>query len=163
MPSRIGEETRRKIQAAWPDILERVGDGQPLNSICALYDFSRSSVYAYRRMSGPDVQQAFEDAMKDGAWAALDDAMETISNSDLDPRFARVRADTLLKIAEKRSPEVMGARVKADINVKHIDLGQVITDANKRLASHQQGRIIEGVATQVAEDMALPDGLRALL
>jgi hypothetical protein len=150
MATRISRETFAAIESDWLDILDAIADGQTIADVVELKPYSRSSVYAFRRESTQDVRNAFHDAVKESAQADMDTLRATISSEDLDPRHARNRINGLMWLIEKKDPDRYGQRVRADFNVKTLDLNRIIADANDRLALHQASTI-EGVAIVVPE------------
>lgn len=148
MATRISAETFEAIENDWLDILDAIADGQTIGDVCDVKPYTRSSVYAFRRESPQSVRDAFHDAMKESAQADMDTLRATISNSDLDPRHARNKINGLMWLIEKKDPDKYGQRVRADFNVKTIDLNKIIGDANARLAMHAS-TIIDSTATPV--------------
>lgn len=150
MATRISVETFDAIQNDWLDILDCIADGQTIGDVCESKPYSRSAVYAFRRESAQGVRNAFHDAMRESAQADMDTLRATISNSDLDPRHARNKINGLMWLIEKKDPDKYGQRVRADFNVKTLDLNRIIADANARLESHH-ANTIDGVAVVVPE------------
>ena len=154
MATRISRETFAAIESDWIDILDAIADGQTIGDVCETKPYSRSAVYAFRRESPQLVRDSFHDAMKESAQADMDELRRTISNEDLDPRHARNKINGLMWLIEKKDPDKYGQRVRADFNVKTLDLNKIIADANARLEAHE-ALTIEGVATAVPELAAL--------
>ena len=141
MPTRISKATRAAIAKAWPDIIDRFADGESLKAICSDYPFTRSSVIAFRREMGGEFESQYDTARRDSADSAIDDIVETISNSDLDHRTARNKLNALMWLAEKRNPDQYAQRVRQDINVKKIDMGKILADANQRVIDYERQRL----------------------
>lgn len=134
--SRISETLVEQIDNVWHDILDRFADGESLKAICEGYGFSRSALFAYRRIRGESASREFNEARRDSADAAIDDMVETISNTGLDAARARNKLNALMWIAEKRNPDDYAQRSRQDINVTKVDLNQIISDANARLLAY---------------------------
>lgn len=139
----LGEPTRQRIAAAWPDILERVRNGARVDKTCEHYAINRGQLWQYWSFD-PERRAQWYDALKDSAEAFFDKALDAAENAGKDAKAARVMINTYQWIAEKRDPERFGQRTRADINVKSVDLTKIIQDANARLAAAKQGRVIDG-------------------
>jgi hypothetical protein len=140
MVTRISTTTAEKCAAAWPEILPRLRDGELVTKVAAAYELTRSELWAYRNAS-PELRAEWADAMVDSSDALCETALETASNTDIDPKRARVLCDLLMLVAEKRNPERYAQRSRHDINVKTLDLGPILARAEARLAAQ---RVIEG-------------------
>ena len=82
--------------------------------------------------------------MKDSADAFLDRMVDCMDEATTNAKGARVKANILQWMAEKRDPDKYGQRTRADINVKTVDLTAIIKDANARLAAAKEPRLIQG-------------------
>jgi len=140
----LSEETRAKIAASWPDILDAVGAGEigvTLESAAkALAGVGIRSVQRYARQT-PGARQELDSALSDGA-DALVERLPSLILATPDARRARVLVDTLFRIAAARDPKRYGAKSAMTLDVRTVDLTQIITNAQARLAA---SRTIEGV------------------
>lgn len=152
----LSEETRAKIAAHWPDILDAVGSGElgvTLESAAkALAGVGIRSVQRYARQT-PGARAELDAALADGA-DALVERLPTLILAEPDARRARVLVDTLFRIAAARDPKRYGAKSAMTLDVRTIDLTRIIQDANARLAaSRVVGQVIEG-ARALTEELA---------
>jgi len=155
----ISEETRAKIQSSWDDILDAVGAGEigvTLESAAkAIAGVGIRSIQRYARQT-PKAREQLDQALSDGA-DALVERLPSLILAELDARRARVLVDTLFRIAAARDPKRYGAKASMTLDVRTVDLTQIINDANKRLElSRQVGNaalltVIEGQAQRVLE------------
>ncbi len=147
MTSRIGAETRARIVAAWPRILEALAAGELVRDTLRGCGFSVDELRAYKAES-PQARAEWDAAREQSADAFMDDAIAAAYNRGLDPAHARVRIDTLKWAARIRNPRLYGDRAALDVNVRTVDLTRIIEAANQRLAAAQAaravGQVVEG-------------------
>ena len=160
----ISAETRAAIDKAWPSILEAVATGRATLEQAAtdLAGIGVRSVQRYARQT-PGAREELDQALADGA-DILVERLPSLIMTVPDARRARVLADIILKIATARDPKRYGMRASMDVNVRTLDLTNIIAGAQARL---EAGRIvgnaallsaIEGQAQRVIEgDDALSD------
>jgi hypothetical protein len=138
--ARIGAELAARVAAAWPDILDRISEGETIPGACAVHGLKRAHVRAWR-VADPERLQEWNDARVASADAFADEALATARNTEVDAAYARVLVDTLKWAAAKRNPDHYADRSRHDINVKTLDLGPILARAEARLAAQ---RVIEG-------------------
>lgn len=143
MATTIGPEKRQAIATAWPDILQRIGSGDRVDHSCAAHGFNRQDLLLFRQ-GNQQLQNEWHEAMKDSADAFLDRMVDCMDEATTNAKGARVKANILQWMAEKRDPDKYGQRTRADINVKTVDLTAIIKDANARLAAAKEPRLIQG-------------------
>lgn len=144
MATRISEDTRQRIAAAWPDLLARFAAGELIKDVLKDLGFSRSEVSAYK-LATPGAVAEWDEAREASADALFDEALEE-GRKDVDKFLAqhvRTRIDALKWAARIRNPRMYGDKAQLDVNVRTVDLTRIIADANARLAASQQGRVIE--------------------
>ena len=154
----VGDETRERIKKAWPHILDAVATGSAtLEQACQdLAGLGVRSVQRYARAT-PGARDELDEALADGA-DILVERLPSLIMTTPDARRARVLADIILKIATARDPKRYGARAQMDINVKSVDLTQIISNAQARLdAARLVGNAallgaIEGQAQRMLEE-----------
>jgi hypothetical protein len=151
MPTRISDETRARIAAVWPDILERIAGGESVLDAAAAHGFKRADLWAFRT-GNQELMAAWYDAMKESADAFTDKMLAAIVNVR-DAKAARVQVGVLQWLAEKRDPERYGQRIRSDINVKTVDLTSIIRDAQARLEA-RQNRMIDVTPNNCVIDLA---------
>ena len=164
MPAcRIGAEARRKITAAWTDLIGAVASGGNIGAACAAAGVSRGAVYAFMR-ENPDARSEWELAREESADAYADQISELLVNPMPDAQVARVRMDALRWLAAKRNPRAYSDKAQLDVNVRTVDLTRIIEAANARLAGRAP-RLIERDAQPLAHaaDAAIADSARKLL
>lgn len=144
--SRISEETRARIRAAWPSILEGLARGDLVKDILARNQVSVEMKRAFI-LTEPGAQAEWDEARESSADAFMDEALATANNAALDPAHARVKVDTLKWASRIRNPRLYGDKAQLDVNVRTVDLTKIISDANARLEAI---RAIEGFAFQKA-------------
>ena len=139
----ISEETRAQIARAWPSILDAVATGQ-ITLERAAEEFAGlgiRSVQRYARQT-QGARQELDEALADGA-DVLVERLPSLIIAEPDARRARVLADIILKIAAARDPRRYGAKSQIDLNVRTVDLTQIILAANKRLQQAREPLTIE--------------------
>ena len=151
MPTRISPETAARIEAAWPALLELVASGRPIGASIRAAGFSPSMLRCYRD-GNPQAAKEWENARIQSADAFADEIQATIDNAELDPQHARVRVDSLKWLASKRNPRIYSDKAIIDMNVRAVDLTQIIRDAQLRLAQARAGRLINGESERVLDD-----------
>lgn len=147
--TRISSDTVKRLDAAWPALLDKVAEGEQIGKAIESMGFTRDVVRCYWSLF-PERKRLWDVAKESSADALADQALETASDRTLDPAFARVRIDLLKWLAAKRNPRLYNDKQTIDLNVKTVDLTAVIQDANRRLAHAQQGRLIEGEVIRLA-------------
>lgn len=165
--TRMSNETRARIAAAWPSILLDVAGGALIKSVLAAHNISADMLRAYRG-ENPALQHQWEQAREQSADAFADEALdvardpfETVTRDAhgallpaplivrRDPAHARTYIDTLKWAARTRDPRKYSDKSTVDLNVRTVDLNRIIADANARLeASRGAGRVLEQVALQ---------------
>ena len=147
MATRISDETRARVAAAWPDLLARLAAGELIKDALAANGLSSDML---RECKADPVRRAeWDEAREQSADAFMDQALEMANNSHADPAHARVKIDTLKWAARIRNPRHYSDKVQVD--VRHdVDLTQIISAAQARLAAASAGRIIEGQVLRAA-------------
>lgn len=163
MVTRIADETRARITAAWPDILADIASGSLVKDAHNSRGFSRQQISAYilesaeRRREWDEAREMSADAFYDEALEIARNPFEEVKYSATgellekpliiraDSAHARTRIDTLKWAARIRNPRQYSDKSSIDLNVKTVDLTAIIRDANARLAASQvTGRVIAG-------------------
>ena len=164
MPTRISDNTRQRIAAAWPDLLTRFAAGELIRDVLKDLGFSRSEVSAYK-LQTPGAVAEWDEAREASADALFDEALEE-GRKDVDKFLAqhvRTRIDALKWAARIRNPRMYGDKAQLDVNVRTVDLTRIIQDANARLAASKEGRVIEHVMDNNSEgDRSLAHALPAI-
>lgn len=171
MTTRIGDETRAKITAAWLDILGAIAGGELVRDALKAAGVSYTQVRAFyqedaaRRKEWEDAREESADSFMDEVLAvaraqgeiARDDAGEIIYGKDgkpliiaFDSAHARTRVDALKWAARIRNPRAYSDKAQLDVNVRTVDLTRIISEANARLAGRAP-RILEA---ELVPDMA---------
>jgi hypothetical protein len=155
--NRIGEETRARIAAAWPDILADIASGELIRDVLKKNALSLGMVRGYRD-STPGAGDQWNQAKADSADAFFDEAIAIAYNPGVDAASARVKADLFKWLAGKRNPRDYSDKATLDVNVRTVDLTRIITEANARLeASRMLGQTIEGEALRIGRPALLGD------
>lgn len=172
----MSEETRAKVRAAWPAILEGLSGGAFIRDLCKEHGLSEHVLRAYRGENATadkewaTAREASGDAFAERALEmALNPAQIVPQEGDapplvikLDPAHARNAIDTLKWAARIRNPRAYSDKSTVDLNVRSVDLTRIIQDANARLAAARAvGQVIEGEVVRAA--IAAPAELDDLL
>ena len=145
---RISPETAARIAGAWPDLLARLAAGALVRDVLAAHGLNADALRAYKA-SDEQRRAEWDEAREQSADAFMDQALEMANNSHADPAHARVKIDTLKWAARIRNPRHYSDKVQVD--VRHdVDLTQIISAAQARLAAASAGRIIEGQVLRAA-------------
>lgn len=139
--NRIGPETRARLLAAWPDLLDRVAAGDPIGEAIRVLGFSTGEVRAFRALA-PEYDAEWQRAKEESAEALADEIRAEANNRTADAAFARVRIDALKWLAAKRNPRAYSDKAQLDVNVRTVDLTRIISEANARLAGRAP-RVLE--------------------
>jgi len=150
--TRISQETRARMFAAWEGILGKVADGALVGKTLESAGFSREMLRAF--LYDPERKKEWDTARELSADAFFDQAQEIANSCDADPKAARVRLQALMWLASKRNPRVYSEKAQLDINVRTLDLTPIISAANARLAASRVPMVIEGVSTRLSEELA---------
>lgn len=155
MATRISDETRERVRKAWPDILNALADGSPVSKAIEKHGISRGVIAAFVA-SEPDARNEWETAKEVSAEVLFDDLLEMTRTrfADIEPTRARATMDSLKWLAAKRNPKAYSDRSQVDVNVKTIDLTQVIKEANARLRAGREAlapRIIDAELDRLPE------------
>lgn len=137
--SRISEATREKVRKAWPAILDALAGGSPVHAAIKAHNISYGVIAAFVD-SEPNARNEWETAKEVSAEVLFDDLLQlTITRfAEIEPSRARATMDSLKWLAAKRNPKVYSDRSQVDVNVKTIDLTQIIKDANARLRAGRE-------------------------
>ena len=138
--SRLGEELKARIAAAWPAICDAVSEGAHVGDTFKRYGFTRGQCAAFQSYS-PEGRADWEKAREASADSFFDQAQAIANSPGPDAKIARVKLQALQWLAGKRNPRAYGDRSVVDLNVRSVDLTRIISDANARLAA---ARVIEG-------------------
>jgi hypothetical protein len=180
MTTRISEETRARIAAAWHEILADIADGGIVRDVLKAHGVSLNMIRAFRAGT-KDAQAEWDTAKTDSADAFSDEGLELARNPAkiiapgepgnesgtqpliirVDPAFARAHLDFLKWLASKRNPRTYSEKAQLDVNVRTVDLTRIIEAANARIAQARAPRVIEHAAPSMLE-LAAP-GLAELL
>lgn len=150
MTARIGEETRARIRAAWPDIIARLAGGELVRDVMRSHGISDGEKRAFLATE-PGAREDWEDAREASADAFMDEAIATAYSDVKDAAHARTKIDTLKWAARIRNPRLYSDKSTIDVNVKTVDLTKIIQDANARLANARQPQVIDGTAERVLD------------
>jgi hypothetical protein len=151
MATRLGPETVARIEAAWLDLIETVASGGLIGAGIRAKGLTPDQVRVYRT-TNPQAAKEWEEARIQSADAFADEIQATIDNRELDSQFARVRVDSLKWLASKRNPRIYSDKAIIDMNVRAVDLTQIIRDAQLRLAQARAGRLVNGESERVLDD-----------
>lgn len=152
----ISVETRERIAAVWPIILDAVAECTLTLEAAAneIAGVGIRSVQRYARET-KGARAELDEALADGAELMVSRIPSLIITTP-DARRARVLAEFAWKIAASRDPARFGDRSRIQLDVKHVDLSSIIRDANARLAAQRTGSlpVIEGEAVLLPADLA---------
>ena len=154
MATRIGEDTRKRIEAAWPDLLDALAAGEIMAPHYAKAKVSADQVRVWR-VESPDRGKEWDTAREQSADAYADMIAEVANTPMSDSAAARVRIQALQWLAGKRNVQRYGERTTHDLTIKTIDLTTIIQAANARLAAAQPGRVIEAEVVRPALESLL--------
>jgi hypothetical protein len=146
MPA-LDVEMRTRLLAAWPEFIARLAAGDLVRDIMKDHDVSRAVLYGYLA-ANPTAKREWDMAREASADALYDEAMDNARgevHKDL-AQHVRTRIDTLKWAARIRNPRLYSDKSQVDVNVRTVDLTQIIRDAEARLAHSRQGQIINGTA-----------------
>ena len=141
--SRIGPDLRERIRGRWPEVCDRLANGEQVGKVFASYGFTRNQCAAFIA-SEPDCKRMWDVAREASADAFFDQAQEIADNAEGDGKVARVRLQALMWLAAKRNPRTYSDKATLDVNVRTVDLTRIIQDANARLAAAHARPVIEG-------------------
>ncbi|MFM2128455.1 MAG: hypothetical protein RL477_1, partial [Pseudomonadota bacterium] len=83
--------------------------------------------------SNPDLNAHYQELLTRRGEQYLDEAYEVVMGSDdLDPRLARVRADTLIKLGERYNPQRFGQRLNVEQHTT-IDVRAALSARQERI------------------------------
>lgn len=189
MSTRLGDDLRARLAAAWPELLAGIAAGDLVRDVMARLGVQYSHVRAYY-LESEALRAEWEAARLESADAFMDEAVQAgrckpellrdekgaiVWNQKTgepvliapDAALARVRADTCKWAARIRNPHAYSDRAQLDVNVKTIDLTRIISEANQRLAAREVGRVIDASAQQSTADAlsgaVLGNGIKGLL
>ena len=140
----ISDETRARINAAWPAMCARLAAGDLVKDIYSDAGISAFQAATFKAMN-PAQRALWDQARAASADAYMDEAMAQ-ARADVNKELAqhvRTRIDTLKWAARIRNPAMYSDKSQVDVNVRTVDLTRIIQDANARLIAQQQGRVIE--------------------
>jgi hypothetical protein len=162
MTTRISAATVERVRAIWPALLADIAGGDGIAEAIKAHGLSRAEARAFRALDSAadaDWQRAKEESADALADEALNHARNPVAviapgaegNEKgteplvvrVDAAFARVRIETLLKIAAKRNPRTYSDKAQLDVNVRTVDLTRIIEAANQRLLAGRAPRILE--------------------
>ena len=149
--SRISEETRQKLMAAWPGVLSALAGGASVTSTLDAHGLTRTALAV--ALADPVLRADWEAAKEASAETFFDRLIDTTNNAggDLDPARMRVVVDTLKWLAAKRNPKAYSDKSQLDVNVRTIDLTSIIRDANARLIASRQAPTIDLSSSEFKE------------
>jgi hypothetical protein len=135
----------------WPEILERIANGESLASALRKPGMPSYALAKIHLRSDPALREAYDQAIQDrGAFLAeqlIDLADEPIPEG-LDPasrsawvQNKRVRLDTRKWIASRVYRQVYGDRVDVSVNHNQISVSEALEAANKRVLTIDQTEI----------------------
>jgi hypothetical protein len=150
---------RERLLAAWCDILAGVAAGELVKDVLARNNVTRTILSDYI-LTDPAAKREWDNARETSADAFMDEALAVARDPHVDlvtvdgktetvRRHAdatRVLVDTLKWSARIRNPRQYSDKSQVDVNVRTVDLTQIIRDAELRLANSRQGQLIEGTA-----------------
>ena len=142
MATRISDDTRARIAAAWPDLLDALAAGEIMAPHYAKASVTADQVRVWR-LEEPQRGTEWDTAREQSADAYADMIAEVASSPMADSAAARVKIQALQWLAGKRNVQRYGDRTAHDVTVKTIDLTRIISDANARLSAARQ-QAIEG-------------------
>ena len=145
MATRIGEETRARIAAAYGGLLDALAAGEGMEPHYKAAGVSADQVRVWRMEQGAagEREAQWQAARAQSADAYADRIIEIAYNPGDDSGIARVRMDALRWLASKRNPRDYSDKAQLDVNVKTVDLTRIIEAANARLIASQAGRVLE--------------------
>lgn len=143
MSTRIGPDTVRRIEEAWPDLIAAVAGTGSIAAACERLKIDPAHVRVYR-IGRPDKDDEWQRAREQSADYFADQVLEIANSAGADHAIARVRIDAYRWLASKRNPKVYSDKAQLDVNVRTVDLTRIIQDANARLAAARAPRTIEG-------------------
>ncbi len=175
MTTRMSDDTRQRIAAAWPDIIGALANGAQVNVTLTKHGVSAPTARLYR-LENPLAQSEWDAAREQSADALFDEALSIARDPfvDLgkndkgeqvivrrDSAHARTHIVTLKWAARIRNPRLYGDKQQLDVNVRTVDLTRIIQDANARLihARAAQGITHDGEARRIQDAI----GIEALL
>jgi hypothetical protein len=148
MATRIGDDARQKIAAAYDDLLDRLAAGEIMAPFYKAAGVSADQVRVWRlEDAAGEREKQWQAARQQSADAYADQVLEVAYNDKLDSGNARVRMDALRWLAAKRNPSYYNDKAQLDVNVRTIDLTRIIGDAQARLAA---SRVIDGQVIRAA-------------
>lgn len=135
----------------WPEILERIANGESLASALRKPGMPSYALAKIHLRSDPALREAYEQAVQDrGAFLAeelIELADEPIPD-DLDPasrsawvQNKRVRLDTRKWIASRVYRQVYGDRVDVSVSHNQISIADALDAANNRVMTIEQGDV----------------------
>ena len=138
------DDVRARVLAAFPDMCARLAAGELIKDVLASYGIERTALSRHI-LADPVARKVWDESRQASADAYFQEAMEVARNrsKDVDPQQARLHVDTLKWAARIRNPALYSDKSTVDVNVRTVDLTQIIRDANARLAAQQAGRIID--------------------
>ena len=156
MATRISPERLAMIAGKWQPLLSEIAAGDTtINGAIKAAGLTNDDVRAYRRdIAGADLE--WKQAKEERADSLVDEIHATLNNSKLDPQYARVKIDALKWLAAKFYPHFYNDKATLDINVKTLDLTQIVNAAQARLIAARAERVIDGTVID-NEHIALRD------
>jgi hypothetical protein len=144
MPGRISKQRLEDIAQQWPQVLSDISEGaKTINQAVKDAGISRDDLRSFRR-DWPGAEVDWKQAKEERADSLADEIHATLNNSSLDPQYARVKIDALKWLASKFYPHFYNDKAQLDINVKTLDLTQIVNAAQVRLIAARAERVIEG-------------------
>jgi hypothetical protein len=135
-------------QKIWPEILERIANGESLASALRKPDMPSYALAKIHLRSDPALREAYEQAVEDrGAYLAeqlIDLADEPIPEG-LDPgsrsawvQNKRVQIDTRKWIASRVYRQVYGDKIDVSVNHEQISIREALESAKNRILTIDQ-------------------------
>lgn len=126
----------------WPDILERIADGESLASALRRPSMPSYPLARLHLRTDPKLKEAYEQAVEDRAARLAEELIELADTpipEGMDPasrsawvQHLRVRLDTRKWIASRVYRQVYGDKLDVDMNHVHVDLTAAMEAAQKR-------------------------------
>lgn len=144
-------EMALRFDEALSDILHRLADGSTLANACAAHNLTRQSFRDYIT-ARPDAGLAYDRAREAQTEALMDELIEVMNSTTIDPRLQANKIKALQWLVEKRDPAKYGQKASIEHNIKGgLDLGRALGEADKReqalLARRAAAQLLQAVIT----------------
>ena len=139
MIKHLSPALRARVESAWPELLARIAAGAELGDTLKALGLTRDAVRAYRYLVDKAEEQ-YQLARKESAAAMFEELRilaKTRSRDQVEAADKRAEMDIVRWMIMKLDPKNYSDKAQLDVNVKTMDLTDIVNNAAARLAAHR--------------------------